>query len=1033
MGKQLFKSLIILGIFFTCSFTMAQKTVTGTVSDADGPLPGAAVVVQGTSGGVTTDFDGNYSIEANEGDVLEFTFIGMTTGSATVGSDSVLNITLAGGDNTLEEVVVVGYSQQTRGDITGSVASVDMDEALKVPTVNAAEALQGRVTGVTVISNGAPGAAPTVNIRGIGSSNGTGPLYIIDGVQTTDPNVLTSINPGDIDQMNVLKDGAAAIYGSRASNGVIIVTTKGGSYNMTKSTVTVDIYTGVSQAVQGIDVLNLQQHADMLWEGKNNDVLFYGADAPSHPQYGTGSEPTIPTTLDLSQAPGREGISATVNPGGTNWWNEITQSAPTAQATVSLEGGTETSKSFMSIGYLNRGGVVKHTGFSRANIQVNNEFKPVKSLKIGQHLNASYSTQQNGNGEAIEGALRASPLIPVYDDAGEFAGTYSNSTGLSNTRQPYSLLQRAKDNYINNFRVFGDVYLAWEIIEGLTFKTTFAGSIGVFDQRDFTPLDPEHGEPKSFNTLWEQDQNFYNWTWTNMVMYNTTFGEDHKLSAFIATEALEQTNKGKQVSRTDYFNEDPDFYLLSNGFADPAIDWAYQNGYTLFSVFGSADYSYKSKYFVTATLRYDKSSRFAGDNKSDVFPSVSAGWVMSNEDWFNTSGALNRLKLKASWGQLGSQDLPVNNPTKTLYAFNQDNANYVWGNNGSASSGAIVSQIGNENLQWETSNTMNIGADLDFFNNKLTTSIEFYQITTDGLFARDNNLIPTTGPEAPAPFVNLGEIKNTGIDWSVAYNNTWDSGFSFGAQFNLSHYKNEVTSLINGTPITGNALTSWAGSYTRTEEGQPISYFYGLEVAGLDDQGRFEYVDKDGVDGITDDDRTNIGSPHPDFTFGLNLNAGFKGFDLSMFFNGSQGNDIYNSNLIFTDFPLFVDGNRSTRVLDAWTPTNTDTRIPALSNSLKGRELNSNSYFVEDGSFIRLKNLQLGYSLPSATTDKMGMERFRIYLQGTNLFTITDYSGVDPEVQPRVIGGQSENLNMGIDNRVYPVSQIFTIGLNIKF
>ena len=1033
MGKQLFKSLIILGIFFTCSFTMAQKTVTGTVSDADGPLPGAAVVVQGTSNGVTTDFDGNYSIEANEGDVLEFSFIGMTSATATVGADAVINITLAGGENTLEEVVVVGYSTQTRGDITGSVGSVDMEEAMKVPTANAAEALQGRVTGVTVNANPAPGAAPTVNIRGIGSSNGTGPLYIIDGVQTTDPNVLQSINPGDIEQMNVLKDGAAAIYGSRASNGVIIVTTKGGSYNLAKSSVSVDVYTGMATAVQGISTLNTQQHADMLWEGMLNDQLYYGAGAPSHPQYGSGVSPVIPTTLNLSQAPGREGISATVKPGGTNWWDEITQSAPIVSATVSLEGGTETSKSFMSVGYLNQGGVIQHTGYARANMQVNNEFKPIEKLKIGQHLNASWNTTQPGLGEPIESALRASPLIPVYDDAGNFAGTYSNSTGLSNTRQPYAQLYRAKDNYINNSRLFGDIYLSYEIIEGLTFKTTFAGSIAAFDQRSFTPLDPEHGEPLSFNTLWEQDQNFFNWTWTNMLMYNTTINDNHNINAFIATEALESSNKGKQVSRTDYFNETPNFYLLSNGFADPAVDWAYANGFTLFSVFGSADYNYKQKYFATATVRYDKSSRFAGDNKSDVFPSFSAGWVVSKEDFFNETGVVNRLKIKASWGQLGSQDLPVNNPTQTLYAFNQNNANYVWGGQGSPSSGAIVSQIGNANLQWEKSITSNLGVELGFLENKLTTSIEFYQITTDGLFARDNNLIPTTGPEAPAPFVNLGEIKNTGIDWSVAYNNTWDSGFTFGVLFNLSHYKNEVTSLINGTPINGNATTSWAGAFTRTEEGEPISYFFGRKVSGLDDIGRFTYEDVNGDGQINDDDRTKIGSPHPDFTYGLNLNAGYKGFDLSAFFNGSQGNDVYNQNLIFTDFPLFVDGNRRTEVLNAWTPTNTNTKVPALSNSLHGTELNANSYFVEDGSFFRLRNLQIGYSLPTAQTDKMGMERFRIYLQGTNLFTITSYSGVDPEVQPRVVGGQSENLNMGIDSRVYPVSRIFSIGLNIKF
>ncbi len=1032
MGKQLFKSLIILGIFMTCSFTMAQKTITGTVSDADGPLPGATVVVKGTSNGVTSDFDGNYSIEANEGDVLEFSFIGMTTGSATIGSDSVINISLEGGDNTLEEVVVVGYSQQTRGDITGSVASVDMDEALKVPLVNAAEALQGRVTGVQVVSNGNPGAAPNVNIRGIGSTNGTGPLYIIDGVQTTDANILTSINPGDIDQMNVLKDGAAAIYGSRASNGVIIVTTKSGSYNMQKSTVTVDIYTGVASAIGLPSMLNLQQHADMLWEGYTNDVISDGGDFRGHVQYGNDpSGPVLPAVLNLDGSSG-EGLTVPVKPNGTNWWDEITQVAPTVSATVSLAGGTETSKSFMSVNYLNRGGVVKHTGFAKASMQVNNEFKPVEKLKIGQHLNVSYTTQQQGDGEALEAALRSTPLLSVYDTDGNLAGTRSNQTDLSNSRQPYALAYRARENYIRNMRIFGDVYASYDITDKLTFKTTFAGSIGVFDQRTFNPLDPEHGEPKAVNVLTEEDQTFTSWTWTNMLMYRNTFADNHNLNVFVATEAVENQNKGKGVTNTDYFNETPEFYTLRNGFGSPVVDFAYANGNTLWSVFGSADYNYMQKYFFTATLRYDKSSRFAGDNKSDVFPSFSAGWVASNEDWFNNSGVLNRLKLKASWGQLGSQDLPVNNPTQTLYEFNLDTGNYVWSGAGNASAGAVLQAIGNPNLIWEKSVTTNVGFELDFFSNKLTTSVEFYQIITDGLFARNSNLIPSTGPEAPPPFVNLGEVKNTGVDWSVGYNNTWDNGLSFGANFNLSHYRNEVTSLVNGTPINGNALTSWAGAYTRTSEGEPISYFYGRKIAGFDDTGRWVYEDTNGDGTVNDDDRTKIGSPHPDFIYGLNLNAGYKGFDFTMFFNGSQGNDIYNHNQIF-NFPNFPNGNRTTAVLDSWRPDNTNASMPALSNSLKGVEVNANDFFVEDGSFFRLKNLQVGYSLPSVTTDKMGMQNFRIYLQGTNLFTVTGYNGIDPEILPRSIGGQAENLNMGIDSRTYPLSQIFTIGLNIKF
>ena len=527
MGKQLFKSLIILGIFLTCSFTMAQKTITGTVSDADGPLPGAAVVVRGTDSGVTTDFDGNYSIEANEGDVLEFTFIGMTTGTATVGSDSVINITLEGGENQLEEVVVVGYSTQTRGDITGSVASVDMDEALKAPVVNAGEALQGRVTGVTVIQNNQPGSTPKINIRGFGTANNTDPLFIIDGVQTDDAQALNNINPSDIEQMNVLKDGAAAIYGARASNGVVIITTKNGSYNQSKATFSFDAYYGFSEIANAPSLLNPEQHAEVLRQSQVND----NADI-SHGQYDpTGSGTwTVPTSIvgytrvasydPITYYPSGE-KSAAVNPGGTKWINELTQTAPTSNVSFSLSNGNESGKYFMSVGYLNRDGIINETGFERISTKLNSEFKIGEKLKIGEHVNISYSNTRSGNNEAMQMAQRITPLLPVYDDEGLFAGVAGPS--LSNSRNPIAQNYRTRDDYSKRYAVFGDAYLSWDILESLTFKTTLAFGFNTFDGRYFTALDPEHGEPISNNSLNEQDQTNYNWGWTNTLNWNRHF------------------------------------------------------------------------------------------------------------------------------------------------------------------------------------------------------------------------------------------------------------------------------------------------------------------------------------------------------------------------------------------------------------------------------------------------------------------------------------------------------------------------------
>jgi len=550
MGKQLFKSLIILGIFLTCGFATAQTTVTGTVSDADGPLPGVAVVVQGTDNGVTTDFDGNYSIVADEGDILEYTFIGMEKGTATVGpGGGVIHMTLEGGENQLEEVVVVGYSTQTRGDITGSVASVDMAEALKVPVANASEALQGRVTGVTVTANAQPGAAPKIAIRGFGTANNTDPLFIIDGVQTTDPNILNSISPGDIEQMNVLKDAAAAIYGARASNGVIIVKTKSGGYGSTKATVTLDMWTGFAQAAKLPSNLNVQQHADMIWQSYANDGT-----TPNHPQYGSGATPVIPSTLLAIPA------TATV-PANVNWGEEITQQAPTSSIAMSVANSSDSGSYYMSVNYFTRDGIIKYTGFERANTMINSEFKIKDVVRIGEHMNVAFTNGNGGDSGAMELANRMSPLMAPYDDDGNFLGPYSNSTGLSNTNNPLANLSRGQDDFNKSLRVFGDVYLEADLYDGLTFKTSYGISLQNFDSRRFQALNPEHAEPVSTNTLFVQDQSSYEWTWSNTLMYNKDFGL-HSINAVLGVEAVEGGGIGKEISRSGYLFEDPEYYNL---------------------------------------------------------------------------------------------------------------------------------------------------------------------------------------------------------------------------------------------------------------------------------------------------------------------------------------------------------------------------------------------------------------------------------------------------------------------------------------
>ncbi|SDQ97680.1 SusC/RagA family TonB-linked outer membrane protein [Flagellimonas zhangzhouensis] len=1017
-----------------------QITITGTVVDAMGaPLPGTNVIVKGTTNGTQADFDGNYSITAASDATLIFSYVGFKTVEIPVNGNATVDVTMEEDAAALDEVVVTGYGTQTRGELTGSVASVDVAEATKTPVVNAAEALQGRVSGVTITNNGSPGATPVVRIRGYGTGNSNDPLYIIDGVQTDDPGILNSINPADIQQMNVLKDGAAAIYGARASNGVVIVTTKSGGYNLDNAKVSLDMYTGFSTPAKLPDMLNTQQHGEMIWQSILND-----GGTPQHPQYGTGASPVIPETI--------QGVPVTmiVPNGGTNWLDEIYRSAVTQNVSLTMENGNEKSKFLFSASYLNRQGIQIHTGFKRGSVRLNSEFKVGDRIRIGQHTNISFD-RRSGGGSWNNFALRMSPLVPVYDTDGNFGGNYSNDTGLSNPNNPVAEAYRQKDNFAKTFRVFGDVYATLDILDGLQFKTSLGGSIRAYNDRRFRALIPESSEPISTNTLTEADQDTYEWVWTNTLSYNKSFG-DHSINALVGIEALDVHGKGKEISRTDYFFETPDYYLLSNGGGAPNVAYSYDNASSLFSLFGTVNYDYDGRYLLTATVRRDESSRFSGDNKSDIFPSVSAGWVVSNEDFWPMDSFVSRFKLKGSWGQMGNQTLPVNNPTINISALSEQYANYVYSGSGGATQGALLSAAGNPNLKWETSETTNFGVELGFFDNRLNLSAEYFTIKTKDLINQDGSLFSSTAIDATPPYVNLGSIENKGVDATLSYSDQTDSGFSYGIDVNFSSYKNEVVDLISAFQ-TGFGGFRTTGTVTRTEEGHPLSSFYGRvvegifssesEVSGAADQGfataadgvgRFRYADlnNDGV--INDDDRTYIGSPHPDFTYGVNISLGYKGFDMSAFFQGSQGNEIFNNEKVYTDFPSFFNANRSTRVLDSWTPDNQDASLPALSQSITNNEGQANSFFVEDGSYMRLKNLQIGYTFSDDVASYIGMDSVRFYVQGTNLFTITGYDGVDPELQPRFNNnGSIDNLTIGVSDNNYPLASIYSFGVNLKF
>ncbi|MEM1339760.1 MAG: TonB-dependent receptor [Bacteroidota bacterium] len=1062
LQKGLLALTVILGMQWMAAGTFAGKSappamqtiVSGTVTDADGaPLPGANVVVKGTTNGTQTDFDGNYTITAADDAVLVFSYIGFSTQEIPVNGQTTVNVQMTEDANKLDEVVIVGYQAQTRGDLTGAVASVDVSEATKQPLVNVAEALEGRATGVSVVNAGNPGAAPIVRIRGLGTPNNNNPLYIIDGAQTQDPNILNTINPQDIAQFNVLKDGAASIYGARASNGVIIITTKSGNYNQNKLSVNIDISTGFSRANRLPDILTAPQLGDVFFESLTNDAIRNGEDPAgiSHPQYfPTGGSPQVPSQLLGASflGTGEEVVAPVRQPNGTNWLDEIFNSAPTQNITATFANGNETSKYSATFGYLNREGIQQNTGFERGQLRLNSEFKIGKRITIGEHFNIAYSNTQGELGESeTQFALRLSPLVPVRDNLGRFAGGYNNANGLSNAENPVANLSRNADDFFRETRLIGDVYASLLLADGLTFKTSIGGNISIFARRNFTALDPESPEPRATNTLTERNQQSQSWIWTNTLNYVKTFG-DHNINALVGYEAVENTGKSLEVSATGFLFETPDFYLLSNASGTPLVNAEETFDFinTLSSVFGSVNYSYADKYLVSATVRRDRSSRFLGDNQSGIFPAFSGGWIMSNENFFPQDGWLNRVKLKASWGQLGNQELPADNPGININRLNNVIADYVFDGGSNLNQGAALVGVANPDIEWETSETFNIGAELGFFNNTLGISLEYYQITTQDLIVRDETVLSDTAIDAADFFVNRGNVENSGIDLSISYNGNVGKDFTFGVDLNVSTVDNEVTDLEGF--IVGQSFRG--GPITRTEEGQPISSFFGrvadgiyrseAEVAAGPDQGfatpadgvgRIRYRDLNGDGVITDDDRDYIGNPTPDVSFGLNLNANYKNWDFSAFFSGVAGNDIYNYDRIFTDFPTFPNGNRSTRVLDAFNPTtNPNGAQPALSFTLLNGETNPSSFFVEDGSFVRLRNLVVGYTLPSQLTDSWGIASLRIYANATNLFTITGYDGIDPEILP------SDDINsafsLGVDEDTFPVPQIFLLGVNLR-
>ncbi|HWV70558.1 MAG TPA: TonB-dependent receptor [Pseudosphingobacterium sp.] len=1001
--------LFLMLVICTTEAVFGQiEKVTGKVSDLSGkPLDGATVAVKGTNKKVMTNPDGNYAIEAQKGDQLIFSMVGALNETRQVEGNGPLNVQM-NLNFDLDEVVVTGYTSEKKADITGAVAVVKMKDISSIPAGNVMSTLQGRLPGVSVSTDGTPGGVNTgTAIRGITTINNSSPLYVIDGVQTRS-NIATLLNPSDIESIQVLKDAASAsIYGTQAANGVIIITTKKAKRDQT--TVTFDAQLSAQTFNTGIHMLNAQQWGDVYWKAYQNDGI-----KPVHDLYGSGDSPVIPEFIDLAK---------TIRAGNTNWADEVYETAIQQNYNVSIAKGGQNGSSTFSLNYFDQDGLVKYTNFRRFNARFNSDYSFLNNrVRIGENANISKWDEKLKPGGIEELTIAQHPIIPVYDINGGYAGP---TQGIGDKPNPVRLLDQQRQNRLSQWRIFGNMFAEVEPIKNLVFRSNFGVNYRTGFQSNFEPKWSEGSRSNTLNSLTTRSDYDLQWIWSNTVAYKATVG-DHSINALAGIEAKETRIEWLDAKRENFLLENEDYRYLNAG-EGKQTNGGTDTTTTMNSYFAKVNYAYKDRYLLSATVRRDASSRFGTQNNAGVFPAVSAGWRISQENFMKSVSLINDLKLRASWGQNGN-DLLDNEATYTKYATSIGAGGYDMNgiNNGVIQSGIIKLRTGNPNITWEKTTQSNIGLDVTMLSNKLAFTFDYFIKKTKDMLI-DRPYIAIIGEGGDMAY-NGASMKNTGFEGIVSWNDKIGNDFSYELTFTASVYRNKITDLPadiyytwgNGNgrdlSIVGQPFGSWMGYKTnglyRTEE--ELNDGIVQEGKGL---GRIRYVDLNGDGIVNDNDRTWLGSDQPKFTGGLNVSLGYKAFDLSFFLTGMV-RDAWNNARFYTDFFQLWTGNHGTRLLEAWDPQhNFNADIPALTAVNLNDEGRSSGYFIESGSYIKMKNLQIGYTLPHALSDKLKMRNLRVYLQGQNLFTITGYTGADPE-------------GLGYP---YPMPRVYTFGLNVGF
>ena len=1059
--KSVFVSLFLIS--FAIGTAYAQpRTVSGTVTSEDiGPLPGVNIVIQGTVQGAVTDVDGHYSIQVPGPEaVLVFSYVGYSTVAVTVGNQTTVDAVLVADVTALDEIVVTGYTAVRKSDITGAVSIVETDDMNEITAANVLQKLEGRAAGVSVNINGQPGARSTIRIRGVSSFTDNDPLYIVDGVpiQTTDLNYL---NPNDIESMQVLKDpSTASVYGSRANNGVIIITTKKGQQG--KARLSVDVNVGLANPVKGLNQILIQdalEYHEIVKQSYENA----GLSVPTN-IYGDPNNPTIPNyiwpnngvdqtmTVDESTYSWPNNLIMRSST-GTDWWDEVFDPSLIQDYNIGMSGGGDNSVYNVSLQYYNQDGTMKYNSMDRISVRANTEFT-FGRLHIGENLAVArinnvggiggYGFNGNmGEGSVVNNIIKMQPIIPVYDIDGYFAGAKANSLG--NGTNPVRMAYYNKDNITTSNSLVGNAFVALDIIEGLQFKSSMGFNIYNSIYKGFNFPTPENSEP---TMIWSMNENYntsLEWTWTNTLNYVNSFG-NHNINALAGYEAIDYKGNSMSASMAGYVSTDLAAWYIQDALGDPGTKNvnSYGGVSSLVSMFGKIDYNYASRYYVSGTIRRDGSSKFGENNRYGIFPAFSAGWRISEESFMSSLNWLSDLRIRGGWGVTGNQAIPSGRTAAQFGGSTGTTFYDINGTNTSIVTGYRMTAIGNPDLKWEENVSTNIGFDLSLIERRVNVVFDLYKRTVNDLLYGPQ--IPAAAGSASPPIVNIGTMENKGFDFSVGYRSQLTGKFQWEIELIGSHYKNEIVKIDGVTDFFYGPQGGRIGTFVINKVGYPIGSFYGYQQDGIFQNqgevdshvaqdgkavGRFRWTDTDGEPGITAADRTVVGNPHPDFTGGLNFRANYGNFDMSLFFFGSYGNDIWNQNYEFTVFRLYSTNVRQDRLTDSWTPTNTGAKYPQLNQNDQYSNQYS-SFYVEDGSYLRLKNLQIGYNLP-----KMGwFQNIRVYIQGQNLFTLTKYTGLDPALPTISTSGSSGNQSdqaMGIDYGPYPANRIFTIGINANF